>query len=59
VAYNFSTATWVNFKLFGSLGLMLVFTLAQGWYLSKHVIDEAAPPLSPGQPPAAKPEEQS
>ena len=49
VAYNFSTATWVNFKLFGSLGLMLVFTLAQGWYLSKHVIEE---------PPPAEPEKQ-
>jgi intracellular septation protein len=37
VAYSFSTDTWVNFKLFGSLGLMLLFTLAQGVYLSRHV----------------------
>ena len=37
VAYNFSTDTWVNFKLFGGLGLMLVFTLAQGLYLSRHM----------------------
>jgi hypothetical protein len=25
VAYNFSEETWVNFKLFGGMGLMLVF----------------------------------
>ena len=30
VAYSFSTATWVNFKLFGGLGLMLLFTLGAG-----------------------------
>jgi intracellular septation protein len=29
VAYNFDTDTWVNFKLFGGMGLMLVFVLAQ------------------------------
>ena len=37
VAYSFSTDAWVNFKLFGSLGLMLIFTLAQGVYLSRHL----------------------
>ena len=37
VAYSFSTDAWVNFKLFGSLGLMLLFTLAQGLYLSRHM----------------------
>jgi intracellular septation protein len=40
VAYSFSTDTWVNFKLFGGIGLMLLFTLAQGWYLGRHVQDE-------------------
>lgn len=45
VAYNFSTAAWVNFKLFGALGLMLVFTLAQGLYLSRHL--EHEPPAEP------------
>ena len=25
VAYNFSESTWVNFKMWGGLGLMLVF----------------------------------
>ena len=37
VAYNFSTAAWVNFKLFGGLGLMLAFVLAQAVFLNKHV----------------------
>jgi intracellular septation protein len=37
VAYSFSTDTWVNFKLFGGVGLMLLFTLAQGLYLSRHM----------------------
>jgi len=42
VAYNFSTDTWVNFKLFGGIGLMLVFTVAQGLYLSRFLPDEPA-----------------
>ena len=47
VAYSFDTATWVNYKLFGGIGLMLVFTVAQGLYLSKHIIDEPAADGSP------------
>ena len=37
VAFNFPTSTWVNFKLFGGLGLMLVFVLVQAVYLNKHI----------------------
>lgn len=40
VAYRFSEDTWVNFKLFGGLGLMLVFVVAQGLMLSRHVQGE-------------------
>ena len=40
VAYNFSTDAWVNFKLFGGIGLMLLFTLAQGLYISRHLPDD-------------------
>lgn len=40
IAYNFSEEDWVNFKLFGGMGLMLVFVFAQGFYLSKHVEEE-------------------
>ena len=42
VAYSFSTATWVNFKLFGGIGLMLLFVLAQGLVLSRYLPDESA-----------------
>ncbi|KFB71074.1 MAG: septation protein A [Candidatus Accumulibacter phosphatis] len=37
VAFNFSTDDWVNFKLFGATGLMLVFVVAQGLLLSKYI----------------------
>ncbi|MBK7649116.1 MAG: septation protein A [Betaproteobacteria bacterium] len=40
IAFNFSTDTWVNFKLFGGMGLMLVFVLGQGMLLSKYVEEE-------------------
>ena len=36
VAYNYSEATWVDFKLFGLMGLTFVFMLAQGLWLAKH-----------------------
>ncbi|MDT7834873.1 septation protein A [Aquabacterium sp. OR-4] len=42
VAYHFSTDAWVNFKLFGGIGLMLVFTLAQGLYIGRYLPDEPA-----------------
>jgi len=47
VAYTFSTDAWVNFKLFGGIGLMLVFTLAQGLYLSRYLPDDAAATKEP------------
>ena len=37
VAYNFSTEVWVNFKLFGGMGLMFVFVVAQGFFLAKYL----------------------
>lgn len=37
VAFNFSTDSWVNFKLFGSMGLMLVFIVVQSLMLSKYI----------------------
>ncbi len=40
IAYNFSEETWVNFKLFGGMGLMLVFVLAQGMLLSRYIEEE-------------------
>lgn len=41
VVYNFPTATWVNFKLFGILGLTLAFIAVQSVYLSRHVRSDA------------------
>ena len=35
VAFNFSESTWVNFKLFGLMGLTIVFALAQGFWLAR------------------------
>jgi intracellular septation protein len=40
VAYRFSEEAWVNFKLFGGMGLMLLFVLGQGLFLSKHLQEE-------------------
>jgi intracellular septation protein len=40
VAYNYSTDAWVNFKLFGGIGLMLGFVLLQALLLARHVHDK-------------------
>lgn len=37
VVYNFSTDAWVNFKLFGMLGLTIVFVIVQAIYLSYYM----------------------
>ena len=53
VAYNFSTDVWVNFKLFGSLGLTLAFVVLQALYFSRHIEEEpkaAAPAVLPSPP---------
>jgi intracellular septation protein len=42
VAYQFSTAIWVNFKLFGVTGLMFAFIVAQSFFLSKYVKEPKA-----------------
>lgn len=36
VAYQFSEEVWVNFKLFGLLGLTFVFLIIQGVWISRH-----------------------
>jgi len=40
VAFNYSENTWVNFKLFGGIGLMVVFVVIQGLMLSRFVENE-------------------
>lgn len=39
VVYSFDTETWVNFKLFGLLGLTLAFAVGQTIYLSRYIIE--------------------
>ena len=40
VAYNYSLDAWVNFKMFGGIGLMLAFVLLQAVMLARHVQDK-------------------
>jgi intracellular septation protein len=40
VAYKFSTATWVNFKLFGIMGLVFLFAILQSLFLAPHLPKE-------------------
>ena len=42
VAFNFDLETWVNYKLFGGMGLMLLFALAQAMYLSRYINNDDA-----------------
>lgn len=37
VAFNYAEDTWVNFKLFGLMGLTLLFVVGQGLVLSRYV----------------------
>jgi intracellular septation protein len=41
VAFNFTTDIWVSFKLFGGMGLMIVFIIAQGLLLAKYLPEES------------------
>jgi intracellular septation protein len=38
------TNTWVNFKLFGTLGLTLVFIVVQALFMAKHIQQKEQPP---------------
>lgn len=45
VARHYPTEVWVDFKLFGGMGLMLLFVLGQGFWLTRHM-QEPAPEKS-------------
>jgi intracellular septation protein len=47
VAYHYPEAVWVNFKLFGVLGLTIVFALVQGFWLASKAPESAE--SNPGQ----------
>lgn len=41
VIYNFSTDTWVNFKLFGVTALIFVFAIAQGVFINRYRVENS------------------
>jgi intracellular septation protein len=42
---NFSEPTWVGFKVFGTIGLTLLFSLAQAPFIARHQIEsDKSPP---------------
>lgn len=49
----FSESAWVNFKVFGLMGLLIVFVIAQSMWLSKHMIaDETEPKVTSDDKPS-------
>ena len=40
VAFNYSEKVWASFKLFGGMGLMFLFIIAQSLVLAKYMQDE-------------------
>ena len=46
VAYNYDEATWVNFKLFGLMGLTFIFALLQGVWIARKAEAAAGPDAS-------------
>lgn len=54
IAFNYPTATWVNFKLFGGMGLMFAFVIAQSLFLAKYIEEK---PEVPAPPPIEPPKE--
>ena len=55
VAHAYSTSTWVNFKLFGGMGLMLLFVLGQGLWISRYLEPQADDVPPPQDQPAGEP----
>lgn len=50
VVYNYSEDTWVNFKLFGMLGLTLIFAVAQGFWIARKLPTETEASKEAGEP---------
>lgn len=42
IAYSFSEAVWVKFKVFGGIGLMLAFVVLQAFMLAPYIEDKKA-----------------
>jgi intracellular septation protein len=54
VAYSFPTDVWVNFKLFGGMGLMVAFVIVQALWISRHLPDEAPAKVAAVEPPEGR-----
>jgi len=48
VAFHYPTETWVNFKVFVLTGLMIVFVLAQAFWLGRYIEEDDAPAKATG-----------
>jgi intracellular septation protein len=55
VATAFSTDIWVDFKVFGTLGLTLAFVVAQAIYMGRFMKSESAPEPEPEPDKSSKP----
>jgi intracellular septation protein len=42
VAFHYSEQTWVLYKVWGGIGLFVLFAVAQGFWLSRHMPEETA-----------------
>ncbi len=51
VAFHYDLDTWVNFKLFGGIGLMVVFVVGQTLYLARYNVESKNPAEVPSAPP--------
>ena len=55
VAFNFSTDTWVSFKLFGAMGAMIVFIIIQSIVLARYLPEEKEQASPQSNSPVEKP----
>lgn len=51
--YTLSENAWVNFKLFGMLGLTLIFVVIQGFWIARHMPEQPAAEAPDESPPSA------
>jgi intracellular septation protein len=47
VAYNYATEVWVNFKMYGSLGITIAFIALQTWWLVSRLPHDSADQSKP------------
>jgi intracellular septation protein len=51
IAFNFPTEFWVNFKVFGSLALIVAFVIAQSLWISRYLPDDDGKAAAGTRPP--------